>query len=138
MSSVNKCIFIGRLTKSPDVRFSKNGDAITNFSIACNESWKGKDGQRQERVEYVNVVAFGKLGTICGEYLDTGKQVYIEGKMQTDKYEKDGRDVYSTKIIANNMTMLGHANDHEAPTSSQGQRSDQPHEGGFEDNSIPF
>lgn len=109
MASVNKCIFIGNLTRDVETRFTKSGDAVTSFSIACNETWKGKDGQKQERVEYVNVVTFGKLATICGEYLTKGKQVYIEGKMQTEKYEKDGRDVYTTKIVANNMTMLGQA-----------------------------
>ena len=135
MASVNKCIFIGNLTRDPEVRYGKSGDAITSFSIACNETWKGKDGQKQEKVEYVNITAFGKLGEICGEYLNKGKQVYIEGRMQTDKYEKDGRDVYSTKIIANNMTMLG-----QQSPSGQGERNDSPHEGGgeFESDSIPF
>ncbi len=107
MSGVNKCHFIGNLTREVETRFTKSGDPVTTFSIACNESWKGKDGQKQERVEYVNVVTFGKLAEICGEYLTKGKQVYIEGKMQTDKYDKNGVDTYSTKIVANNMTMLG-------------------------------
>ena len=109
MSGVNKCIFIGNLTRDVETRFTKSGDAVTSFSIACNESWKGKDGQKQERVEYVNIVTFGKLATICGDYLTKGKQVYIEGKMQTDKYDKNGVDTYSTKIVAHTMTMLGQA-----------------------------
>lgn len=135
MAGVNKCIFIGNLTRDPEVRYGKSGDAITSFSIACNETWKGKDGQKQEKVEFVNITAFGKLGEICGEYLNKGKQVYIEGRMQTDKYEKDGRDVYSTKIIANNMTMLG-----QQSPGGQGERNDPQHEGEgeFESDSIPF
>lgn len=133
MAGVNKCIFIGNLTRDPEVRYGKSGDAITSFSIACNETWKGKDGQKQEKVEFVNITAFGKLGEICGEYLNKGKQVYIEGRMQTDKYEKDGRDVYSTKIIANNMTMLG-----QQSPGGQGERNDSQHEGKFEDSDIPF
>ncbi len=108
MAGVNKCIFIGNLTRDPEVRYTSSGNAVVSFSIACNETWKDKDGDKQERVEFVNVTAFGKLGEICGEYLTKGKQVYIEGKMQTDKYEgKDGLERYSTKIIANTMTMLG-------------------------------
>lgn len=137
MASVNKCIFIGNLTRNPEVRYSKSGAAVCSFSIACNESWKGKDGNKQERVEYVNITAFGKLGEICGEYLGKGKQVYIEGKMQTDKYEKDGIERYSTKIIANNMTMLGQAGQQEV--GGQGERNDPVNEGdGFESDDISF
>jgi single-strand DNA-binding protein len=136
MSGVNKCHFIGNLTRDVETRFTKSGDAVTSFSIACNESWKGKDGQKQERVEYVNIVTFGKLANICGEYLTKGKQVYIEGKMQTDKYEKDGRDVYTTKIVANNMTMLGQAGG--GSESSGGNESSNNQADDFEDEEIPF
>ena len=109
MAGVNKCIFIGNLTKDVEVRYTKSSQAVASFCIACNETYKDKDGNKQENVEYVNVTAWGKLGEICGEYLEKGKQVYIEGKMKTEKYEKDGVEKYSTKIIASNMTMLGQA-----------------------------
>ena len=142
MGSINKCHFIGNLTRDVETRFSKSGDPVTSFSIACNESWKGKDGQKQERVEYVNVVTFGKLATICGEYLTKGKQVYIEGRMQTDKYDKNGIDTYSTKIVAGTMTMLGQAGSG-SPSSNNSQ--DSPGAQGssvgpydFEDDDIPF
>ena len=143
MSGVNKCIFIGNLTREVETRFTKSGDPVTTFSIACNESWKGKDGQKQERVEYVNVVTFGKLATICGEYLSKGKQVYIEGKLKTDKYEKDGIERYSTKIIASTMTMLGQAESGSQSSSSGSQPSAgaKSSAGGpddFEDDDIPF
>ena len=108
MASVNKCIFIGNLTKDPEIRYSPSGDGIANFSIAVNESWKDKNGQKQERVEFVNVVAYRKLAEIIGEYLRKGASVYIEGKMQTRKWQtKDGQDRYTTEIIADKMQMLG-------------------------------
>jgi single-strand DNA-binding protein len=123
MAGVNKCIFIGNLTADPEVRYSGNGDAVASFTVACNETWKDKDGEKQERVEYVRVVAWKKLGEICGEYLSKGKQVYIEGRMQTREWEdKDSNKRWTTEIIANNMTMLGQA------ANSQQERNDQPHE----------
>ena len=140
MSGVNKCIFIGNLTRDVETRFTKSGDPVTSFSIACNESWKGKDGQKQERVEYVNVVTFGKLASICGEYLTKGKQVYIEGRMQTDKYDKNGVDTYSTKIVASTMTMLGQSGG-SSSSGSQGSSGSPGASGGsddFEDDDIPF
>lgn len=108
MASVNKCIFIGNVTKDPEIRYAPSGDGIANFSIAVNESWKDKNGQKQERVEFVNVVAYRKLAEIIGEYLRKGASVYIEGKMQTRKWQtKDGQDRYTTEIIADQMQMLG-------------------------------
>jgi single-strand DNA-binding protein len=138
MASVNKCIFIGNLTRDVKTRFTKSGDAVTSFSIACNETWKGKDGQKQERVEYINVVTFGKLATICGEYLAKGKQVCIEGKMQTEKYEKEGRDIYTTKIVANNMTMLGQASGPSNSGNAGGVSQGGPGSDDFLDDDIPF
>lgn len=120
MSGINKCLFIGNLTRDPEVRYSQSGQAVVSFAIACNETWKDKEGQKQERVEFVNITAFGKLGEICEKYLQKGKQVYIEGRMQTDKYEKDGRDVYSTKIIASQMTMLRQKEQGQTDNSNQG------------------
>jgi single-strand DNA-binding protein len=107
MASVNKWIGIGHLGKDPEMRQTKSGEAVASFSIACTETWKDKSGEKQERTEWANLTAFGKLADICGKYLKKGKQVYVEGRMQTDKYEKDGQTHYSTKIVLSDMKMLG-------------------------------
>jgi single-strand DNA-binding protein len=105
---INKVILVGTCGKDPDTRYMPSGGAVTNISIATNEQWTDKQtGQKQERTEWHNVVFFGRLGEIAGEYLKKGSQVYIEGKLKTEQYEKDGITRYSTKIIANEMQMLG-------------------------------
>ena len=110
MSGRNLVIAIGNLTRDPEIRYTKSGQAVASFSIAWNETYKDKDGNKQESVEYINITAWGKLGEICGEYLQKGKQVYIEGKLKTDKYDdKDGNKKQSTKVVIHNMTMLGQA-----------------------------
>lgn len=106
MASLNRCMFIGNLGKDPEVRFTPGGQAVANFSIACSESWT-KDGQKQERTEWVRVTAWGKTAELCGEYLKKGKQVYAEGKLQTREYEKDGQKRYATEIVASNVVFLG-------------------------------
>lgn len=105
--AVNKFIGIGNLGKDPETRIMQDGKAVTNFSIAISEKYKDKDGNQKEVTEWVNVVTFGKLAEICGEWLKKGQQVYIEGKIKTEKYNKDGVDRYSTKVIAERMQMLG-------------------------------
>ena len=108
MASVNKWIGIGNLTKDPEVRFATNGDAIANCSIACNETWKDKAGNKQERVEYIRISFFGKLAEIVGEYLRKGSSIYVEGRIETKKWKnKEGVDQYTTGIIAEKMQMLG-------------------------------
>ena len=106
--SVNKFIGIGNLTKDPDVRYLANGDAVANCSIACNEKFKNKDGEKQEHVEFVNLVIYRRLAEIAGEYLKKGSQVYIEGKMRTRKWQtKEGQDRYTTEVMVNELVMLG-------------------------------
>jgi single-strand DNA-binding protein len=106
-NDLNQCNFIGRLGNEPDVRYLPNGDAVANISIAVGESWKDKQGQKQERTEWIRVVAFRKLGEIVGQYLNKGSKVYISGKMVTRKWtDKEGIERYSTEIVANNMQML--------------------------------
>ena len=107
MASVNKCIFIGNLGKDPELRHMPSGDAQTTFSIACTETYKDKSGERKESTEWVRVVMFGKQAEIAAEYLKKGSSVYIEGRMQTRKWQKDGVDQYSTEIRADRMQMLG-------------------------------
>ncbi len=108
MASVNKCIFIGNLGRDPEIRYMPSGDAMANFSIACTDTFKGKDGSRQERTEWVRIVMFGKQAEIAGEYLKKGSPVYIEGRLQTRKWQnKEGQDQYTTEIVADRMQMLG-------------------------------
>ena len=105
---VNKVILVGTLGKDPEVRYSQGGTTITSVSVATNESWKDKNGEKQERTEWHRVKFFGKLAEIAGEYLKKGGQVYIEGSLRTEKYtDKQGVEKYSTDIIANEMQMLG-------------------------------
>lgn len=105
--SVNKVILIGRLGKDPETRYMPNGEAVTNAALATSENWKDKTGEKQEKTEWHNLVFYRRLAEIAGEYLKKGSQVYIEGKLQTRKWEKDGVTRYTTEIIVNEMTMLG-------------------------------
>ncbi|MBI5326702.1 MAG: single-stranded DNA-binding protein [Deltaproteobacteria bacterium] len=108
MAGINKAILVGRLGKDPEIKYMPSGIAIANFTIATSENYKDKDGQKQERTEWHRIVAFGKLAEICGEYLTKGKQVYIEGRIQTRSWDdKDGNKKYMTEIVANTMQMLG-------------------------------
>ncbi|MGV8933710.1 MAG: single-stranded DNA-binding protein [Gallionellaceae bacterium] len=105
--SVNKVILIGRLGKDPETRYMPNGEAVTNAAMATSENWKDKSGEKQEKTEWHNLVFYRRLAEIAGEYLKKGSQVYIEGKLQTRKWEKDGVTRYTTEVIVNEMTMLG-------------------------------
>ena len=112
MAGINKAILVGRLGKDPEIRYTPSGTAIANFTMATSENYKDKDGQKQERTEWHRIVAFGKLAEICGEYLAKGKQVYIEGRIQTRSWDdKDGNKKYMTEIVANPMQMLGKPED---------------------------
>lgn len=112
MAGINKVILVGNLGKDdPEVRFTKSGDAVCNFSIATSETWKDRDGKKQENTTWHRITAWGKLGEICGEYLKAGKQVYIEGKIKNSEYDdKDGNKRQKTEVVANQMVMLGQAN----------------------------
>ena len=108
MASVNKVILVGNLGRDPETRYMPDGGAITNISIATTENWKDKNGDKQEKTEWHRVAFFGKLAEIAGEYLKKGSQVYVEGRLQTRKWQdKDGQDKYTTEIVANAMQMLG-------------------------------
>lgn len=108
MAGVNKVILIGHLGRDPEVRYTADGRAVANFSIATSDRWKDKNsGEMQERTEWHRIVAWGKLGEICGEYLSKGRQVFIEGKLQTRSWEKDGITRYTTEIVASDMQFLG-------------------------------
>lgn len=105
---VNKVIIVGNLGNDPEVKYMPNGDAVANISVATSESWKDKQtGQTNDKTEWHRIIMFRRLGEIAGEYLKKGSKVYIEGKLQTRKWQgQDGTDRYTTEIIANEMQML--------------------------------
>ncbi len=106
--SLNKVMLIGHLGKDPELRYTSNGVAVANFSIATNETWKDQDGNLQERTEWHNIVMWAKLAEIAGEWLKKGKQVYLEGRIQTRSYDdKNGVKKYFTEVVATEMIMLG-------------------------------
>ena len=108
MAGINKAIIVGRLGRDPEMSYTPAGLAIAKFSIATSDEWKDKaTGEKKEKTEWHRIVAFGRLAEICGEYLSKGSQVYIEGRIQTSSWEKDGITRYSTEIIVANMQMLG-------------------------------
>jgi len=106
--SVNKVILIGRLGKDPDVKKMTKGESVTNVTLATSENWKDKSGTKQEKTEWHNLVFYRRLAEIAGEYLKKGSQIYVEGKLQTRKWQtKEGQDRYTTEIIVSEMQMLG-------------------------------
>lgn len=109
MAGINKAILVGRLGSDPEVRYTPSGVAVANFNIATSEEWKDKDtGEKKERTEWHRIVAWSKLGEICGEYLSKGRQVYIEGRIQTRSWEdRDGNKRYTTEIVASDVQFLG-------------------------------
>lgn len=106
MAGVNKVILVGHLGGDPEMKYGSSGAAYTTFTMATSDSWV-KDGQREDRTEWHRIVAFGKLAEICAKYLHKGKQIYIEGRLQTRSWEQDGVKRWATDIIAGNMQMLG-------------------------------
>ena len=144
---VNKVILVGNLGQEPDTRYMPSGSAVTNISVATNESWKDKNtGEQVDRTEWHRVAFFNRLAEIAGEYLHKGSQVYIEGRLRTRKWQdKDGNDRYTTEIIADQMQMLGgRGGSPDMPGQSRGgfQQSRQPSaapapEPEFDDD-IPF
>ncbi len=109
MAGINKVILVGRLGNDPEVRYTPNGSAVVRFSVATSEEWRDKNtGEKKERTEWHRVVAWDKLGERCAEYLAKGRQVYVEGRLQTRSYEdKEGVKRYSTEIVANDVQFLG-------------------------------
>jgi single-strand DNA-binding protein len=106
--SVNKVILVGNLGANPEMRFTQGGQAVANLRIATSERWTDRSGQKQESTEWHRVVAFGKLAEICGQYLTKGRQIYIEGELQTRQWtDKEGGTRYTTEVRANEMVMLG-------------------------------
>lgn len=144
MASVNKVILVGNLGRDPEVRYSPEGGAICNISVATTESWKDKaTGEKKENVEWHRVVLFNRLGEIAGEFLKKGRSVYIEGRLKTRKWQdKDtGADRYATEVVADQMQMLGGKGDEVDRAPSQRpaqQRQSAQQSGGYDDEPPPF
>lgn len=110
MSGVNKVILVGNLGGDPTMRYTPSGTAVANFNIATTERYTNRSGERESRTEWHRVVAWGRLAEICNQYLKKGKQIYVEGRLQTRNWEdQSGNKRYTTEVIANNMVMLGRA-----------------------------
>lgn len=145
--SLNKVMLIGRLGRDPEIRYSQDGRAVVNFSMATSQQWSDRDsGEKKERTDWHRVVVFGKLAEICSQYLSKGRLVYIEGRLQTRSYEQDGVTKYITEVVANDMQMLESKNaaqfaDNAAPSNTSGGPSapqSQSSSGNEFDDDIPF
>jgi single-strand DNA-binding protein len=133
MASVNKVILIGNLGRDPEMRYMPSGDALCNITIATTDTWKDKGtGEKKEQTEWHRVVFFRRLAEIAGQYLKKGSQVYVEGRLQTRKYQKDGVDHYATEIVGDEMRMLGSRQGAgEAPARDSG-RDSAPSRGAYD------
>ena len=157
MASVNKVILVGNLGQDPEVRYMPSGGAVTNLRMATTATWKDKQtGEKQERTEWHTVVCFNRLAEIAGEYLRKGSQIYIEGSLRTRKWQdKEGKDRYSTEVVADEMQMLGKREGGGAPRERSDEGGERPAsrpaakpaaaaggskvaDGGFDDDDIPF
>lgn len=155
--SVNKVILIGNLGKDPELRYTPSGTAVATFSLATSETYKDRDGNKQKKTEWHNIVVWRQLAEVCGKYLHKGKQIYVEGKIQNRSYDdRDGNKRYISEVVASQMTMLGSRNDgHDSDQYQSGgggyQQNQQQqnshgnqHQSGFEepvfnpDDEIPF
>lgn len=146
MSSLNSCQFIGNLGRDVEVRYIPSGSAVADLAIACGYAYKDKNtGEKVEKTDWINVTAFGRLAEIMGEYLKKGSKVFIEGRQTTEKWQdKEGKDRYTTKIIANKMIMLdsrgqqdNHGQQSSAPQSQAAPARSAPIDNDFDDE-IPF
>lgn len=138
MAGINKVILIGNLGADPEVRYTPGGLAVANFRLATTENRSNKDGQREQHTEWHRIVAFGKLAEICGEYLAKGKQVYIEGRLQTRSWDdKDGNKRWATEIVAGTMQMLGPAGK-QGVSIAQDQESEFGSDLGPSSDDVPF
>lgn len=136
--SLNKVQLIGNLGKDPELKYTPSGVAVATFSIATSESWKDQDGNQQEKTEWHNIVAWRKLAEICGEYLKKGKKVYLEGKLQTRNYEKDGIKRYVTEIVADQLIMLDGGGGGKGNSGSSASETAPMHADAPKDDDLPF
>ncbi len=136
---VNRVVLIGRLGRDPEVRYTQSKQAVANFSLATNERWVDAGGNRQERTEWHNVVVWGKLAEICGQFLKKGKLVFIEGRLQTREWDdRDGNKRRTTEVVATNMQMLDRGGEAGSGPSQDESPDSAPMEVGITDDDIPF
>ena len=138
---INKVILIGNLGGDPELRTTPGGSSVASFTLATNETWNDKDGNKQERTEWHRIVAWGRLAEICGQYLSKGRQVYIEGRLQTRSWEdKQGNQRKTTEVIARDMQMLGGRGEGggERPQSGAGTPEFEAETVKIEDDDLPF
>lgn len=143
-NDLNMCAFIGRLGKDVDMRFTPDGKAVANFSIAVGSDWRDKNGNKQEATEWVNIACYDKLAEVCGQYLVKGSQVYVQGRLKTEKWQdkQTGQDRYATRISAERVQFLGSKPENaeaQEPKRQTGGMSETP-DAGFDDmpDDIPF
>src|SRR5579859_3027293 len=136
MAGVNKVIIVGNLGKDPEMRYTQNGSPVTTFSVAVNRTWKSPEGENREETEWFNVVCWSKLAEIANQYLAKGRQVFIEGRLQTRSWDdpQTGEKKYRTEVIANEMQMLGQRGD--APAGDRGPAADVTENSEFDN--MPF
>lgn len=138
--SINKVIILGRLGKDPELKYTPSGAAVCNFTVATSETWADKSGQKQEKTEWHRIVVWGKLGELCNQYLSKGRQVFVEGKIQTRSWDdQNGQKKYLTEINATNVQFLGEARPGQGKTQQerpaqqqQGQNSENPFDQEFD------
>ena len=140
---VNKVILVGNLGRDPELRSTASGQQVANFSVATSRKWRDKDGNRQEQTEWHDIVVWGRQAEVAGQYLTKGRQVYIEGRLQTRSWEdrETGAKKYRTEVICENFQMLGQRGDTDGgyrPSGPPGPAPDSPPASGAEDDDIPF
>ena len=133
---INKVILIGRLGQDPELRYTPNGTPVANFNIATNYAWTDKKGEKQTGVDWHRIVAWNKLGEICAEYLVKGRQVYVEGKLKTRSWEKDGHKFYITEVVAVDVQFLSGRNNRDERVESP--PAELTNVGDHKDDDIPF
>ena len=137
MSGVNKVILVGRLGADPEIRYTQQGVGVTNFNIATSENWVDKAGQKQERTEWHRIVVWGKMAETCSQYLSKGRQVFVEGRLQTRQWEdKDGGKRYTTEVVAGTVQFLDGSKDKGASMAID--ESSMPMPDAPQDEDIPF
>lgn len=138
-TDLNRCEFIGRLGANPEMRDMKNGEKFTTFSVAVNESWTSKTGEKVKKTEWINIIAYRKLAEICGQYLVKGSHVYLAGKFATNKYQdKDGIERTSFQIVLDQMQMLGTKFHQDEATAPKEEASAKATHEEFDTDTIPF
>lgn len=139
MAGINKVILVGRLGADPEIRYTQSGAGVTNFNLATSETWVDRDGQKQERTEWHRIVVWGKMAETCAQFLTKGRQVYVEGRLQTRSWDdKDGNKRYTTEVVATTVQFLDRGTDKTAGAGMESQAIEPPADAAPLDEDIPF